>query len=159
MKNFAAIALKTTLAFGITVSLLAQVLIIPTYIAEVTNQLPEIAQSAPLYTLVGIFIVACGQVVLIAIWALHTRVRRNEIFNSRATPWVNSIIFAISAAAILSITATAHLIVAYNAGNAATIGILLLAGGVGLGLAQLISVLKSLLLQATEISNDLEEVI
>jgi hypothetical protein len=159
MNNFAAIALKTTLAIGLIVSLLAQLLIIPAYIAEIANQFPEISSSGILYTGVGILITVCGQVVLIAIWALHTRVLRNRIFDKHATPWVNSITIAISAATALAIAGTVHLIVTYEAGNPATIGVLFLSGGAGIGLVLLISVLKSLLLQATEISNDLEEVI
>jgi hypothetical protein len=159
MSNFAALSLKTTLAFGLLVSFLAQALVIPAFVAELANQLPELAPSVLLYTFIGILIAVCCQVVLIAIWALHTRVLLNRIFDRRATPWINSISIAIAVAAVLAIAGTAHLITIHGAGNPATIGILLVSGGVGLLLVLLISVLKSLLLQATEISDDLEVVI
>jgi len=159
MSNLATLSLKTTLAFGIFVTLLAQALVIPAFVAELANELPELAPSVLLYTFIGILIAVCCQVVLIAIWALQTRVLQNRIFDRHATPWINSIAIAIAIAAVLAIAGTVHLMTIHGAGNPATIGILLVSGGVGLLLVLLISVLKSLLLQATEISDDLEVVI
>ncbi|MFI1187667.1 DUF2975 domain-containing protein [Streptomyces californicus] len=123
--------------------------------------------SLPLTPLRVITILGIGtaQVAMVAVWRLVTMVRRGTVFSHAAFRYVDAIIGAIVAAALVWFTVTA-----LNApGQRDDPGVTLIMGGVGLailGVALIVLVLRTLLAQAvardveaTEMQAELDEVI
>ncbi|GAA4190673.1 DUF2975 domain-containing protein [Streptosporangium oxazolinicum] len=94
-----------------------------------------------------------AQVALVSVWRLVTMVRRKTVFSSAAFRYVDAVIGAIVAAALLWFAVTA-----LNApGQRADPGVTVIMGGVGLailGVALIVLVLRMLLAQA--ITRDVE---
>ncbi|GII94133.1 DUF2975 domain-containing protein [Sinosporangium siamense] len=88
-----------------------------------------------------------GQVALVGVWRLVTMVRRGTVFSRAAFRYVDAVIGAIVAAALLWFAVTA-----LNApGQRADPGVTVIMGGVGLGIlgvALIVLVLRMLLAQA-----------
>lgn len=108
---------------------------------------------------------ASAQVALVSVWRLVTMVRRGTVFSHAAFRYVDAVIGAIVAAALLWFTVTA-----VNApGQRDDPGVTVIMGGVGLailGVALIVLVLRMLLAQAvardveaTEMQAELDEVI
>ncbi|MFF7726804.1 DUF2975 domain-containing protein [Streptomyces sp. NPDC008001] len=108
---------------------------------------------------------ASAQVVVVCIWRLVTMVRRGTVFSHAAFRYVDAVIGAIVAAALLWFAVTA-----LNApGQRDDPGVTLIMGGVGvaiLGVALIVLVLRMLLaqavardLEATRMQAELDEVI
>ncbi|QRY62647.1 DUF2975 domain-containing protein [Gordonia sp. PDNC005] len=101
----------------------------------------------------------CLQVVLVAIWVLLGRIRRDRIFDESSFRWVDAIVWAIVGAALLP----AGLLVALGLfGALDDPGLPFLLTMVTLGglvLALLMLVMRSLLRQATTLRSDMDEVI
>jgi Protein of unknown function (DUF2975) len=106
-----------------------------------------------------------GQVALVSVWRLVTMVRRGTVFSHAAFRYVDAVIGAIVAAALLWFAVTA-----INApGQRDDPGVTLIMGGVGvaiLGVALIVLVLRMLLAQAvardveaTQLRAELDEVI
>ena len=123
--------------------------------------------SLPLTALRVITILGIGtaQVALICVWRLVTMVRRGTVFSHAAFRYVDVIIGAIVAAALVWFAVTA-----VNApGQRADPGVTLIMGGIGvaiLGVALIVLVLRMLLAQAVardveaaQMQADLDEVI
>ncbi len=105
--------------------------------------------------------VACAQVVLVAVWVLLSMVRRGSIFSVRAFRWVDVIIGAGVAAVVVSSTIAGHLYLVVEPRLDAP-GIIVLAGTVVLAtaaFAALMVVMRSLLRSATELQSELAEVV
>jgi Protein of unknown function (DUF2975) len=105
------------------------------------------------------------QVALVCVWRLVTMVRRGTVFSHAAFRYVDGVIGAIVAAALVWFTVTA-----INApGQRADPGVTVIMGGIGvgiLGVALLVLVLRMLLVQAvardveaTQLQAELDEVI
>ncbi|MFH8396993.1 DUF2975 domain-containing protein [Streptomyces anulatus] len=111
--------------------------------------------SLPLTPLRVITILGIGtaQVTLVCVWRLVTMVRRGTVFSHAAFRYVDVIIGAIAAAALVWFTVTA-----LNApGQRDDPGVTLIMGGIGvaiLGVALLVLVLRTLLAQA--VARDVE---
>ncbi|MCX4503613.1 DUF2975 domain-containing protein [Streptomyces anulatus] len=111
--------------------------------------------SLPLTPLRVITILGIGtaQVTLVCVWRLVTMVRRGTVFSHAAFRYVDVIIGAIAAAALVWFTVTA-----LNApGQREDPGVTLIMGGIGvaiLGVALLVLVLRTLLAQA--VARDVE---
>ncbi|WP_433696911.1 DUF2975 domain-containing protein [Nocardiopsis sp. CA-288880] len=102
----------------------------------------------PVIVIVFLGIVAV-QTVLVCVWLLVTRVRRGTVFSSAAFRYVDVMIGAIVAAALLVF----GLGFVMAPGEAVPPGVVLLVGGVGtalLGVALIVVVLRALLAQAIE---------
>jgi hypothetical protein len=118
----------------------------------------------PFLAIMVLGILAC-QVVLVCVWRLVSMVRRGTVFSLAAFRYVDVIIGAIVAAAVL----TFGLGVLLAPGEAVAPGVVLLIGGVGLailGVALVVGVLRMLLAQAVardveaaQLQAELEEVI
>jgi hypothetical protein len=118
----------------------------------------------PFLAIMVLGILAC-QVVLVCVWRLVSMVRRGTVFSLAAFRYVDVIIGAIVAAAVL----TFGLGVLLAPGEAVPPGVVLLIGGVGLailGVALVVGVLRTLLaqavardVQAAQLQAELEEVI
>ncbi|MFG2332795.1 DUF2975 domain-containing protein [Streptomyces sp. NPDC048604] len=108
--------------------------------------------SSPLRVIVVLGMVA-AQVALVCVWRLVTMVRRGTVFSHAAFRYVDGVIGAIVAAALLWFTVTA-----LNApGQRDDPGVTVIMGGVGLGIlgvALIVLVLRMLLAQA--VARDVE---
>ncbi|WP_256961978.1 DUF2975 domain-containing protein [Streptomyces sp. NRRL B-24572] len=116
--------------------------------------------SLPLTPLRVITILGIGtvQVALVCVWRLVTMVRRGTVFSHAAFRYVDVIIGAIVAAALVWFAVTA-----LNApGQRDDPGVTVIMGGIGvaiLGVALIVLVLRMLLAQATRMQAELDEVI
>jgi hypothetical protein len=144
-------ALRTVLAAVLTGSVLVQALMLWEL---VSGSDPENG-SLPLTPLRVITILGIGtaQVALVCVWRLVTMVRRGTVFSHAAFRYVDVIIGAIVAAALVWFSVTA-----LNApGQRADPGVTLIMGGIGvgiLGVALIVLVLRMLLAQA--VARDVE---
>ena len=156
-------ALRAVLAVVLAGTVLIQVLMVWTLI---TGNDPEDGSlpltSLRLITILGMVTV---QVALVCVWRLVTMVRRGTVFSRAAFRYVDIVIGAIVAAALVWFTVTA-----INApGQRDDPGITLIMGGIGvaiLGVALIVLVLRMLLAQAvardveaTQLKAELNEVI
>ena len=156
-------ALRAVLAVVLTGTVLIQVLMVWTLISgndPEDGSLP--LTSLRLITILGMVTV---QVALVCVWRLVTMVRRGTVFSHAAFRWVDIVIGAIVAAALVWFTVTA-----INApGQRDDPGVTLIMGGIGvaiLGVALIVLVLRMLLAQAvardveaTQLKAELNEVI
>ena len=144
-------ALRAVLVVVLTGTVLVQVLMVW---ALVSGSDPEDG-SLPLTPLRVITILGIGtaQVALVCVWRLVTMVRRGTVFSHAAFRYVDVIIGAIVAAALVWFAVTA-----LNApGQRADPGVTLIMGGIGvaiLGVALIVLVLRMLLAQA--VARDVE---
>jgi hypothetical protein len=156
-------ALRAVLAVVLTGTVLIQVLMVWTLISgndPEDGSLP--LTSLRLITILGMVTV---QVALVCVWRLVTMVRRGTVFSHAAFRYVDIVIGAIVAAALVWFTVTA-----INApGQRDDPGVTLIMGGIGLailGVALIVLVLRMLLAQAvardveaTQLKAELSEVI
>jgi DUF2975 family protein len=144
-------ALRAVLGVVLTGTVLVQVLMVWTLIS---GNDPE-GGSLPLTALRVITILGMGtaQVALVCVWRLVTMVRRGTVFSHAAFRYVDVIIGAIVAAALVWFAITA-----VNApGQRDDPGVTLIMGGIGvaiLGVALIVLVLRALLAQA--VARDVE---
>jgi Protein of unknown function (DUF2975) len=156
-------ALRAVLTVVLTGSVLIQVLMVWTLIS---GDDPEDG-SLPLTSLrlITILAMVTVQVALFCVWRLVTMVRRGTVFSHAAFRYVDIVIGAIVAAALVWFTVTA-----INApGQRDDPGVTLIMGGIGvaiLGVALIVLVLRMLLAQAvardveaTQLKAELNEVI
>ena len=156
-------ALRTVLAVVLTGTVLIQVLMVWTLISgndPEDGSLP--LTSLRLITILGLVTV---QVALVCVWRLVTMVRRGTVFSHAAFRYVDIVIGAIVAAALVWFAVTA-----INAPDQRDDpGVTLIMGGIGvaiLGVALIVLVLRMLLAQAvardveaTQLKAELNEVI
>jgi hypothetical protein len=156
-------ALRAVLAMVLTGTVLVQALMVWVL---VSGSDPEDG-SLPLTALRVITILGLGtaQVALVCVWRLVTMVRRGTVFSHAAFRYVDGIIGAIVAAALVWFAVTA-----VNApGQRADPGVTLIMGGIAvaiLGVALIVLVLRMLLaqavardVQAAQMQAELDEVI
>ena len=156
-------ALRAVLAVVLTGTVLIQVLMVGTLIS---GNDPEDG-SLPLtpLRLITILGMVSVQVIGVCVWRLVTMVRRGTVFSHAAFRYVDGVIGAIVAAALVWFTVTA-----INApGQRDDPGVTLIMGGIGvaiLGVALIVLVLRMLLAQAvardveaTQLKAELNEVI
>jgi hypothetical protein len=156
-------ALRAVLTVVLTGTVLIQVLMVGTLISgddPEDGSLP--LTSLRLITILGMVTV---QVAFVCVWRLVTMVRRGTVFSDAAFRYVDIVIGAIVAAALVWFTVTA-----INApGQRDDPGVTLIMGGIGvaiLGVALIVLVLRMLLAQAvardveaTQLMAELNEVI
>ncbi|MFD5520856.1 DUF2975 domain-containing protein [Streptomyces sp. NPDC127066] len=163
MGNLAVRALRAVLVVVLTGSVFVQAMMVW---ALVSGNDPEDG-SLPLTPLRVITILGIGaaQVALVCVWRLVSMVRRGTVFSHAAFRYVDVIIGAIVAAALVWFAVTA-----LNApGQREDPGVTLIMGGIGLailGVALIVLVLRMLLAQAVardveaaQLQADLDEVI
>ena len=156
-------ALRAVLAVVLTGTVLIQVLMVWTLVSGNDPEDGSLPLTAlRLVTILGLVTV---QVVLVCVWRLVTMVRRGTVFSPAAFRYVDIVIGAIAAAAVVWFTVTA-----INAPDQHDDpGVTLIMGGIGvaiLGVALLVLVLRMLLAQAvardieaTQLKAELNEVI
>jgi hypothetical protein len=157
--NAAIIALRVLLVLMGLGLLAAQVVLIPLLAAEAARIYPEVAYLQQPFTIVAMLILVCGEVVLVCIWLLLSRVRVGEIFSSRAFPVVDTVIIALLVAGSLFAGLFLYMQLFVRNNNPGMALIMVGGGFATVSLALLVYVMRSLLKRATELEHDLSEVV
>jgi|SRR5690625_4636584 len=151
-------ALRTLLVAALIVITAVQIVGLPWLSGVVASDLPNAAHMRwPILTL-AILGLVCVQVGIICTLRLLGFARSGEVFSSRAFGWVDAIIGAFVAGSLICVAT----IVYQSAVAAAPPGwmLMLLAGAVtGLGFALLMTVMRTLLVRATTLKNEMDVVI
>jgi hypothetical protein len=139
--------------------LVAQIVVIPVFAAEMATLYPEFAVLQGPYTVAAISVIACVQVMLAAIWMLLSMVARSEIFRDAALRWVEVIIGAAVVATAVTVGTGVHVVfIASTGGPAAFLG-LCAALVAGPAFVLLMLVMRGLLVEATTLRSEMAEVV
>lgn len=158
MGKITVLALRIVLALGLAGSVFVQAVMVPLLAIDLKEAGPDvIAVRTPMVVIVLLGIVTV-QVSMVCVWRLLSMVRRGTVFSRGAFRYVDIVIGAVAAAALLTFT----MAVVLAPGEAVAPGIvLLLCGGALLvgGVALIVIVLRMLLAQALGMRAELDEVI
>lgn len=140
------------------VILLVQVLLLPTAAFQTARYAPEFAfLKWPMLLQAELFLI-CIQIALLALWMLLIRVRKDQIFDRTALRWVDVIIICAATATVL-IWMTLIPIVFITHGPPG-LSLMTLAGGTaGIAFTLLVTVMRSLLVQASTLREEMDVVI
>ena len=147
MGKLTILALRIVLAGLLAGSLFVQVWMVPLMANDMNVADPDVARIRIPFIVVIVLGILTIQVAMICVWRLLTMVRRGTVFSLAAFRYVDVMIGAAAAAALIAFTF--GLILA--PGEAVPPGIVLLIGGVGAmaaGIALVILVMRMLLAQA-----------
>ncbi|MEN3538337.1 DUF2975 domain-containing protein [Microbispora sp. ZYX-F-249] len=153
MRKLTVLALRAVLVALLAGSVFVQAVMVPLLASDLEGLDPEYAYLRSPFLLITFLGVVTAEVVLVCVWRLVTMVRRDTVFSHAAFRWVDVVIGAFVAAALL-IFALGFLLAP---GEAVPPGVVLLVGGVGvaaLGVALVVLVLRTLLKQA--VARDVE---
>ncbi|GGU42286.1 DUF2975 domain-containing protein [Lentzea flava] len=95
------IVLQAMLAVAFLVGLFAQVVVIPTAAADEVAFFPPYESVRVPFVTFAIVFVACGQVLLVALWGVLHRAGKGTVFEPGALAWTNIAIGAVAAAAVV----------------------------------------------------------
>lgn len=156
MPKWLVTALRIILVCGLVGSLFVQVWMVPLVAVDLEEAAAPgtIRLWLPVILVLGI---ATIQLTMVCVWRLLGMAARGTVFTPRALRWVDVIIGAVVAAALLLFALGALL-----APTEVPPGMVLLIGGAGglvLGVALLVGVLRVLLVQAAGLRHELDEVI
>ncbi|AWB89744.1 DUF2975 domain-containing protein [Homoserinimonas hongtaonis] len=156
----AAIALsKVFLVLVALAGVFVQVVLLPIQAAESAAEFPEVEFLRIPILVLGILFVACGQVVVVCVWALLSLVRRDAIFSTRAFKYVDTMIASLALATAIVV---AILLILQLTADAGPPGLVVLALGVATAcaaLALVLIVMRRLLAKASEQAQYLDEVV
>ena len=155
MNPYVVAALRTVLALGLAGSLFVQAVMVPLLFLDLDDASTPVRVQVVAIVLLGIVAV---QVVMVCTWRLLTLVGRDEVFSPRSFRYVDTISGAVVAAALLLFWLGA----VAAPGEDVAPGVVLLVGGAGglvLGAALVVRVMRALLLQAVGMRDELAEVI
>lgn len=158
MTSRVVVPLRVLIVVLLLLALAAQALV-PLAATEAATTTPELSYLQVPYAVAGIATIGCGQVVLVAIWPLLTRVRRGAIFDVAAFRWVGVMIGAGVVATTLSLLLTAHVLLVVQQGPV-TVPLVLLGGCAAVAAFTLLMVvMRALLRSAVAMHDELAEVI
>lgn len=162
MRTVVVTVLRVVIVLALAGSLFVQVVMAPLLWVDLAEAPPGVRGPVVAVFVLGLVTL---QVCAVCVWRLLTMVRREEVFTPRAFRWVDVIIGAITAAAVLALV----LGVVAAPGEAVAPGVVLLIGGVALvlgGIALVVLLLRLLLAQAVDrdtearrLRDELDEVI
>lgn len=155
MNPYVVAALRTVLALGLAGSLFVQAVMVPLLFLDLDDAPTPVRVQVVSIVLLGIVAV---QVVMVCTWRLLTLVGRDEVFSPRSFRHVDTISGAVVAAALLLFWLGA----VAAPGEDVAPGVVLLIGGAGglvLGVALVVRVMRALLVQAVGMRDELAEVI
>jgi hypothetical protein len=150
-------ALIVLIAVG---ALFAQIRIVPFIATGLAEDAGHAAAGVP-YAIAGITVIACGELVLVALWVLLSQVRRGSIFSGMALRWVDIILGAAVAATIALLAVAAHVALVLEPPLDAP-GLTAIAGGLVVcagAFTLLMCVMRALLRSATTLQAELSEVV
>ncbi|SEP82158.1 DUF2975 domain-containing protein [Arthrobacter sp. OV608] len=157
INHLAVIALRIVLVGAFLLLVLLQVMSLPGQFAHMAAENPERAYLQWPLTIFAILEVACVQVVIVSTWKLLTMVKRDQIFSTRASVWVDAIMWAIAAGWTMLAVFSAIVVLNADDPGVPLLLILMLAAGAAVGLV--VVVLRALLRQAADLRSDMEAVI
>ena len=150
MGKLTILALRIVLAVVLAGTLFVQAVMVPLLASDLSEAGPAAeAVRLPVSVIVVLGLIAV-QVVLVCVWCLLTMARRGTVFSTAAFRYVDVVIAAVSAAALLLLGLGAVL----APGEGVAPGVVLLIGGAGVavaGVALIVLVLRALLAQAVAI--------
>lgn len=159
------VALRAVLTLTLAGSVFVQAVMVPLMAIDLEEADPNVAHLQIPFAVVMVLIIVTAQVTLVCIWRLVTMVRRGTLFSDAAFRYVDVMIGAAAAAALL----TFALAVVLAPGDAVPPGLVLLVCGgalVAAGIGLIVLVLRTLLAQAIsreveahELRAELDEVI
>ncbi|GAA2727711.1 DUF2975 domain-containing protein [Actinocorallia aurantiaca] len=153
MRKLTVLVLRAVLVALLAGSVFVQAVMVPLLAVDMEGfNADHVYLRTPLLV-ITVLGVATIQVVLVCVWRLVTMVRRGTVFSHAAFRYVDVVMGAIVAAALLAFA----LGVLLAPGEAVAPGVVLLIGGVGLGIlgvALIVLVLRTLLAQA--VARDVE---
>ncbi|WP_455358674.1 DUF2975 domain-containing protein [Streptomyces sp. SYSU K21746] len=153
MGKLTVLALRAVIVVLLAGSVFVQAVMVPLLGIDLKELDADLAYLRTPFLVITVLGVLTVQVVLICVWRLVTMVRRGTVFSHAAFRYVDVVIGAFAAAALL-VFALGFLLAP---GEAVPPGIVLLVGGVGvavLGVALIVLVLRMLLAQA--VARDVE---
>jgi hypothetical protein len=153
MGKLTVLALRAVLVALLAGSVFVQAVMVPLLAIDMREFDADLAHLRTPFLVIMVLGVVTVQVVLVCVWRLVTMVRRGTVFSHAAFRYVDVVIGAIVAAALLMFALGFFL----APGEAVAPGIVLLIGGAGvavLGVALIVLVLRMLLAQA--IARDVE---
>ncbi len=157
--------LHVAIGFAFLLGLFAQVVVLPVAIADEAALDPLVRHFQAPFTVIGILGVACFQVVLLCTAMLLARAWGDEIFSPRAFRWVDVVIGATLAAAVLSFVVSVMQVSvpgSVDPEGMTSTGLMLagLAGtGVAVFAALVLLVMRGLLRKATTLQDELAQVV
>ncbi|MCW2813400.1 MAG: transrane transport protein [Nocardioides sp.] len=155
MNRYTVLALRVVLACGLVGSLLVQAVMVPLLAADLDDAPAGIRWPVVVIVVLGIVTIQVG---MVCVWRLLTLVREDTVFSRASFRYVDTIVAAAATAAALLFA----LGVVLAPGEDVAPGVVLLVGGAGGlvgGVALLMVVMRSLLVQATELRAELDAVI
>lgn len=157
MSRAASYVLRIPLALLFLLGLLVQVLFLPLAATALAHDHPELDWLVIPYVIIGVVTVLCGQVVVVAIWALLGMAEGDQIFRQPALRWVNLIIGsgAVATVCVLAIALHLFLVVGQGAPPVAAYGLVVLITA-GMGFVLLMVVMRGLLAAATTMRGELD---
>ncbi|MEU7936664.1 DUF2975 domain-containing protein [Microbispora bryophytorum] len=147
MRQLTVLALRAVLVALLAGSVFVQAVMVPLLASDLERLDPDYAYLRSPFLAITFLGVVTVEVVLVSVWRLVTMVRRGTVFSHDAFRWVDVVIGAFVAAALLIFA----LGVVLAPGEAVPPGVVLLVGGAGvavLGVALIVLVLRMLLAQA-----------
>jgi hypothetical protein len=157
MNSLATPLLRAALVVLLLGSLGAQILL-PLFASQQATTFPEVAGLVVPYSVIGILVIACGQVALVVVWKLLSLVNSGAIFTRRALRWVDVITACGAVATVLSAVVMIHLLATVG-GPGVIILILLACLAAGSAFVLLMVVMRGLLETAIADRTELDEVI
>ncbi|MBD8045207.1 DUF2975 domain-containing protein [Arthrobacter sp. Sa2BUA2] len=165
MGKLTILVLRILMAGVLAGTLFVQAVIVPLLGADLSEAGPDVAAiRVPLLAVVLLAVLAF-QLTVVCVWRLLTMVRRGTVFSAGAFRWVDAIIGAVAAAAVLTVV----LGILLAPGELVAPGIVLLIGGIAVtiaGVALVVVVMRALLAQAVatdaaarDLRSQLDEVI
>ncbi|RYU09958.1 DUF2975 domain-containing protein [Nocardioides iriomotensis] len=140
-------ALRVVLALVLAGTLFVQTVMVPLLWRDMDGADADVLAIRVPFVVILVLGIVTVQVCAVCVWRLLTMVRRGTVFSPGSFRYVDVIIGAITAAALLAFA----LGVVLAPGEAVAPGVVLLVGGVGLtilGIALIVLVLRTLLAQA-----------
>lgn len=151
-------ALRALLGLAVVLILLMQVVGLPWLSGELAREFPEVAHMRwPILALAILGLLAV-QVSLICTIRLLGFTRRDAVFTARALPWVDGITGAFLAGGLVCLVTFVYQLT-QEMGPPAWLLLLLMGTAAGGGLAMLMRVMRRLLVQASALRSEMDQVI
>lgn len=150
--------LKVIIGLLMMILLLSQTVLLPIMANEAAQDDPVHAFLRIPYLLVSIAILLCFEIALASLWPLLSMTSQDRVFSGRAFRWVDLITWAVGIAAVLTAVLLVHSL--YVSAGPPLFGLVLLVVLLAeVGFVLLVSVMRSLLVAATDQRNELKTVI
>jgi hypothetical protein len=157
MHSTVSVALKALIVVMILIMLAGQIWVIPGVGAQTAMWYPDFAYLQLPGIVIAITFLLCVQLALVCVWRLLSLVRASSIFSPDAFKWVDVILALVIIATLLILTS---FITLTAVGISSPANVLCILGVIlGSGFALLVVVLRGLLRKASQLEQDLSEVV